>query len=121
MDSGQMSSPLSRFVRMMMLTLVLGLAMARPAAAADDDAPAILRDTESEQMFNDIARPLIQAAKLDEKSVKVILINDDEINAFVAGSQNVYVNSGLLLRADNVNQVQGVIAHELGHVAGGGG
>ena len=119
MDSGRMSSPLSRFVRMMMLTLVLGLAMARPAAAADDDAPAILRDTESEQMFNDIARPLIQAAKLDEKSVKVILINDDEINAFVAGSQNVYVNSGLLLRADNVNQVQGVIAHELGHVAGG--
>ena len=114
-----MSSPLSRFVRMMMLTLVLGLALARPAAAAEDDAPSILRDTETEQLFADVARPLIEAANLSDKSVKVVLINDDDINAFVAGSQNVYVNSGLILRSDNVNQVQGVIAHELGHVAGG--
>ena len=31
----------------------------------------------------------------------------------------VYIHSGLLTAADNVNQLQGVIAHELGHVAGG--
>ena len=113
-----MSSLLSRFVRMMMLTLVLGLAVARPAAAADE-GPSILRDTESEQLFNDIATPLVEAASLDKKSVKVILIKDDSINAFVAGSQDVYVHSGLILAADNVNEVQAVIAHELGHVAGG--
>ena len=114
-----MSSPLSRFVRTLMLTLVLGLGLAKPAAAAEDTAPSILRDTETEQLFADVSRPLIEAAKLSDKSVKVILINDDDINAFVAGSQNVYINSGLILRSDNVNQVQGVIAHELGHVAGG--
>ena len=113
-----MSSPLSRFVRMLMLALVLGLASARPAIAADE-GPSILRDTETEALFADIARPLVEAANLDNKSVKVVLLNDDEINAFVAGSQNVYVNSGLLTRADNVNQLQFVIAHELGHVAGG--
>ena len=119
MDSGRMSSPLSRFMRMLMLTLVLGLACARPAAAADDQGPTVLRDTETEQLFNDIARPLIQAAQLDDKSVDVVLLNDDEINAFVAGSQNVYVNSGLVLAADNANELQAVVAHELGHVAGG--
>jgi predicted Zn-dependent protease len=113
-----MSSPLSRFVRMLMLALVLGLASARPALAADE-GPSILRDTETEALFADIAKPLVEAANLDNKSVKVVLLNDDEINAFVAGSQNVYVNSGLLTRADNVNQLQFVIAHELGHVAGG--
>src|SRR5512132_3210564 len=113
-----MSSPLSRFVRMLMLALVLGLASARPAVAADE-GPSILRDTETEALFADIAKPLVEAANLDNKSVKVVLLNDDEINAFVAGSQNVYVNSGLLTRADNVNQLQFVIAHELGHVAGG--
>lgn len=113
-----MSSPLSRFVRMLMLALVLGLASARPAIAADE-GPSILRDTETEALFADIAKPLVEAANLDNKSVKVVLLNDDEINAFVAGSQNVYVNSGLLTRADNVNQLQFVIAHELGHVAGG--
>jgi predicted Zn-dependent protease len=113
-----MSSSLSRFVRMLMLMLVLGLASARPAVAADE-GPSILRDTETEALFADVAKPLVEAANLDNKSVKVVLLNDDEINAFVAGSQNVYVNSGLVTRADNVNQLQFVIAHELGHVAGG--
>jgi predicted Zn-dependent protease len=113
-----MSSPLSRFVRMLMLALVLGLASARPAAAADE-GPSILRDAETEALFRDVAAPLVEAANLDNKSVKVVLIRDDEINAFVAGSQNVYVNSGLMTSSDNVNQLQAVIAHELGHVAGG--
>ena len=113
-----MSSPLSRFVRMLMLALVLGLASARPVAAADE-SPSILRDAETEALFRDIAAPLVEAANLDNKSVRVVLIRDDEINAFVAGSQNVYVNSGLLTSSDNVNQLQAVIAHELGHVAGG--
>ena len=116
-----MSSPISRLVRSLMLALVLGLAFARPAAAAgqEDQGPAVLRDTETEALFNDVARPLAEAAKLDTKSVNVTLLNDSDINAFVAGSQTVYVNSGLILAADNVNQLQGVVAHELGHVAGG--
>ena len=66
-----------------------------------------------------VSDPLIQAAGLDPKSVKVVLVNDPEINAFVAQGQVVYIHCGLLTAADNVNQLQGVIAHELGHVAGG--
>ncbi|MBA2467218.1 MAG: M48 family metalloprotease, partial [Sphingomonas sp.] len=76
------------------------------------------RDTETELLFRDISKPLISAAKLD-KGTNVVLLNDPEINAFVAGGQTVYIQSGLLIAADNVNQLQGVIAHELGHVAGG--
>jgi hypothetical protein len=41
------------------------------------------------------------------------------INAFVAGGQIVYVHSGLIDAADNANEVQGVIAHEIGHIVGG--
>jgi predicted Zn-dependent protease len=119
LDSGRMSSPLSRFVRMLMMALVLGLALARPAAAADDEGPTSLRDSETEVLFRDISKPLIEAANLAPASVRIVLLNDQDINAFVAGSQNVYVNSGLILASDNVNQVQAVIAHELGHVAGG--
>lgn len=113
-----MSSPLSRLVRMLMLALALGLATARPAAA-QERGPSILRDTETEALFDEVAKPLVEAARLDPKSVKVVLLNDSEINAFVAGSQNVYVNSGLITNSDNVNQLQAVVAHELGHVAGG--
>ena len=79
----------------------------------------MLRDSETELLFKDVARPLIKAAGLDPNSVQVVLLNDPEINAFVATGQTVYVQSGLIEAADNVNQLQGVIAHELGHVAGG--
>jgi len=115
-----MTSPLSRLMRMVMLALMLGLALARPASAAEEkEGPSALRDSETELLFRDISAPLVRAAKLDPRNVRVILLNDREINAFVAGTQDVYVNSGLILASDNVNQLQGVIAHELGHVAGG--
>ncbi|MEO5611946.1 MAG: M48 family metalloprotease [Sphingomicrobium sp.] len=97
-----------------MLALVLACAVARPASAQ-----SVLRDSETELLFADISRPLIIAAGLDPKATNVALLNDPEINAFVATGQTVYIQSGLLVAADNVNQLQGVIAHELGHVAGG--
>ncbi|WP_368039998.1 M48 family metalloprotease [Sphingomonas bacterium] len=94
--------------------LALAALVARPAAAQ-----SILRDAETEAMFADMAAPLVTAAGMDPREVKVVLINDGDINAFTAGGQTIYVNSGLLAAADNANQVQGVIAHELGHVADG--
>ena len=105
---------MTRCLRLAMLALLLAFAAAQPAAAQ-----SVLRDSETELLFRDISRPLIQAAGLDPANVKIVLLNDPEINAFVAGGQIVYIHSALLTAADNVNQVQGVIAHELGHVAGG--
>ena len=90
------------------------LLWAQPAAAQ-----SILRDAETESLFNDMSRPMILAAGLSPANVRVVLIQDDSINAFVAGGQTVYVHSGLIQAADNANQVQGVIAHELGHIADG--
>ena len=114
-----MSSGLTRFVRMLMLALALLVAAWQPAAAQDSDGAQILRDTETERLFKDMSLPLITAAHLDPASVNVVLINDPEINAFVAQGQTVYLQSGLIQAADNVNQVQGVVAHELGHVIAG--
>lgn len=111
-----MKSSVSRFTRLLMFALMLLTVSWQPAAAQDDSGPAILRDSETELLFKDISRPLIQAAGLDPGSVNVVLLNDSEINAFVATGQNVYIQSGLLDAADNVNELQGVIAHELGHV-----
>jgi predicted Zn-dependent protease len=111
---------LSRLTRVVMMALVLAVSFVQPAAAADDDSgPSVLRDTETEALFRDLSIPLIKAANLDPQSVHVVLLQDPEINAFVATGQTVYIQSGLLLAADNVNELQGVVAHELGHVAGG--
>ena len=115
-----MRSPVSRAARLLMLALTLAFAAWQPAAAQDDSGgPQVLRDTETEQLFRDMSLPLIQAGGLDPGSVKVVLLNDPEINAFVATGQTVYLQSGLIQAADNVNEVQGVVAHELGHVIAG--
>ena len=105
---------MTRLLRLLMAGLLLFFAAARPAMAQ-----SILRDSETELLFKQISDPLIEAAGLDPKSVRVVLINDSEINAFVSQGQVVYIHSGLLSQSDNVNQLQGVIAHELGHIAGG--
>ena len=109
-----MKANLRRPIRAFMLGLVLLFAAAQPAAAQ-----SVLRDSETESFFKDLSRPLISAAGLEPSNVNVVMLNDPEINAFVATGQTVYIYSGLIMKADNANQLQGVIAHELGHVAGG--
>ena len=105
----------SVFVARLALLLTLSFAIAaRPAAAQ-----SILRDAETEALFRDMSRPILEAAGLRPDNVEVVLIHDRSINAFVAGGQIVYIHSGLLAAADNANEVQGVIAHEVGHITGG--
>ncbi|MFT3967974.1 MAG: M48 family metalloprotease [Sphingobium sp.] len=82
-------------------------------------AQSILRDAETESLLAEASAPLVKAAGLDPRNAQVLLINDPSVNAFVAGGQIVWIHSGLLAEADNINQVQGVIAHELGHIEGG--
>jgi predicted Zn-dependent protease len=100
--------------RLLMLLAVAFAATAQPAAAQ-----SILRDAETEALFKDMSKSIIAAAGLRPDNVDVVLINDRSINAFVAGGQIVYIHSGLITTADNANEVQGVIAHELGHITGG--
>jgi predicted Zn-dependent protease len=88
--------------------------LAQPAAAQ-----SILRDAETEAFLKEISQPLITAAGLDPANVEIVLINDKSINAFVAGGQTVYLHTGLIDAASTANEVQGVIAHELGHIEGG--
>lgn len=94
--------------------LALALTAAQPAAAQ-----SMLRDTETEAFFRDLTAPLAKAAGLPEKNVDIALLNAPSINAFVAGGQIIYVHSGLIEKADTAAQVQGVLAHELGHIMGG--
>lgn len=103
-----------RLATMLALLCLTSFAAAQPAAAQ-----SVLRDAETEALLADMARPLFQAAGLSPANAKVVLIQDSSINAFVAGGQVVYVHSGLIDAADNANEVQGVIAHEIGHIVGG--
>ena len=102
------------------LTLaVAALALLVPSLDSVAQAQSILRDAETEAFFRDISKDMVVAAGLDPRNVQIILVGDSSINAFVTGGQNVFIHSGLIIAADNVGEVQGVIAHELGHIAGG--
>lgn len=107
---------MARIHRLATLLAMLCLASfaSRPAMAQ-----SVLRDAETEALLADMAKPLFTAAGLNPANGKVVLIADPSINAFVAGGQIVYVNSGLIDAADTANQVQGVVAHEIGHIVGG--
>ena len=82
-------------------------------------AQSLLRDAETEAFLKRAFRPILEAANLTPESVHIYLIHDNSLNAFVMGGQNIFIHSGLLLAADDVNQLLGVVAHESGHIAGG--
>ncbi|WP_169728409.1 M48 family metalloprotease [Geminicoccus roseus] len=101
---------------MAVLALVLLLA-ALPLRAAQ--ALVLLRDVEIETTIRELADPIFLAAGLDPSSIAIYIVNDNTLNAFVAGGQNLFLNSGLLIRTETPDQLAGVIAHEAGHIAGG--
>ncbi|GLV22060.1 hypothetical protein TomMM35A_19130 [Sphingobium sp. TomMM35A] len=103
-----------RWLRAAAIALASLALVAKPVMAQQ-----ILRDAETEAFMADMSGPLVSAAGMEPRNVQVLVLNDPEINAFVAGGQYVWVHSGLIAAADNVNQLQGVVAHELGHIEGG--
>lgn len=96
------------------MLLALALLGARPALAQ-----SVLRDAETEALLKDMSAPIIAAAGLEPSNVDIVLLDEPSVNAFVAGGQAIYIHSGLINEADTALQVQGVIAHELGHITGG--
>ena len=104
---------------MRILASLLAFIAALSLGATPAMAQSVLRDAETEAFLNDISDPLAKAAGLEPGNLDVVLINDPSINAFVAGGQIVYIHSGLIDAADSANEVQGVIAHEIGHITGG--
>lgn len=104
--------------------LVLGLAVAvsliiRPGlAAAQDQGETLIRDTEIEEILHKDADPIFKAAGIDPKTVSIAIIGTKELNAFAA-PRVMGVNTGLIMQTKDPNELQGVMAHEVGHLAAG--
>jgi predicted Zn-dependent protease len=108
-------------VRMALAWLVAAMLALAPAAAQQQrgESLPLIRDAEIEGLLRTYAKPIFQSAGIKPGSVHVYLINQKKINAFVAGGQRIFVNTGLLMQAKTPNEVIGVLAHETGHLAGG--
>lgn len=99
----------------MALCLALTLTLAAPAALAR----SFIRDAEIERTLSLMADPVLLAAGLPPDSVRLFIINDPALNAFVAGGRNIFLHTGLLEQMPDPATVIGVIAHEAGHITGG--
>ena len=108
--------PLSRLA----LVAAVAFSVALPAAPAraQDEGIALIRDTEIEEILRRDAEPIFKASGVDSKSIEILLIGGKDMQAF-AGPGVMGVYTGLILEADNPNELQGVIAHEVGHLAAG--
>lgn len=102
-------------IKLMIMSMMALLFMMSQSVSAQ----SLLRDAETEVFLKRAFRPIFEAANLTPESVHIYLIHDNSLNAFVMGGQNIFIHSGLLLAADDINQLLGVVAHESGHIAGG--
>jgi predicted Zn-dependent protease len=105
--------------RLTALLLAFAVVMAGIGPVHAQQAPQLIRDAEIEGLMRLYTRPIFKAAGINPKSVRVYLIADRRINAFVAGGQRIFVHTGLITQSKTPNEVIGVLAHEAGHIAGG--
>jgi len=92
------------------------VAMGRSYAQQVEHGAKMVTDPVVTEYVNRVGQNLVRNS--DAKvpfTIKVI--DTDEINAFALPGGFFYVNSGLILAADNEAELAGVMAHEIGHVA----
>ena len=87
-------------------------------AACSAVAQGIIRDAEIERGLRELAAPILAEAGLPG-STRILILNDDDLNAFVADARHIFITAGLLMRMESPDQVQAVIAHEAAHIANG--
>jgi len=92
------------------------IALGKQAAQEVEKTSKMVNDPIVTEYVNRVGQNLVRNS--DAKvpfTIKVI--DSDEINAFALPGGFFYVNSGLILRADEEAELAGVMAHEIAHVA----
>lgn len=102
----------SRMIQVMICCLML---MPLPARAG----VSLLRDADMEYALRQLAAPVLSAAGLSSSQVKILVIDDGSLNAFVADSQHIFLHSGLIMKIKSAPALQAVIAHEAAHISNG--
>jgi len=114
-----MTSTLFRACVAGLTAAAMAITTSLPSLAAEraGRSVSLLRDAEAETLIADYARPLLKAAGLGASTVQVKLVNDDTFNAFVADSRHIFINAGAIIDSKVPNELIGVLAHEIGHMA----
>ena len=80
------------------------------APPANAQRHSFIRDAETENTIRAYVTPLLLAARLEPSAVRIFFVNDKSLNAFVAAGQNLFINTGLIMRTADASEVMGVLA-----------
>jgi len=119
-------------LRPLALVLVLvsvGAGCATPVLSIDDERelgdkvaaealkePRIIRDNLVRHYIEDLGKRILDAAGPQPFDYTFYVLDDENINAFAVPGGHVFVHTGLILAADNMSELAGVMGHEVGHV-----
>jgi len=103
----------------LLLVGALILTLPKIVYAQSNHSFRLIRDVEIESTLKQWAKPIFESANLNPESVNIILVQSDQVNAFVAGGSNIFLYTGLIEKTESPGELIGVIAHETGHIAGG--
>lgn len=101
-------------LRASLIAAFLSIVTALPSRAV-----TLIRDPDIEHALDELADPILRAAGLNPGQVRVLLIDDRTLNAFVIDGRAIFIHTGLLLKLESAAQLQAVIAHEAAHIANG--
>lgn len=105
-----------RIKRILLQALLWATSLGVATAA---QAQTLIRDAEIEYTLRRLAQPVLNAAGLNSGGIKILVIKDSTLNAFVIDSQHIFIHSGLILKLKSPEALQAVIAHEAAHIANG--
>ncbi len=101
--------------RLIAAVALFSLLAATPARAAT----TLLRDADMEYSLRQLAAPILNAAGLSPNQVRIVVVDDHSLNAFVANTQYIFIHSGLIMKLKSAEALQAVLAHEAAHIANG--
>jgi beta-barrel assembly-enhancing protease len=90
--------------------------MGRQYAAEINRQLPIVQDAAIHRYINQLGNTIARAADPRGIQYTFYVVNSSQVNAFAVPGGFIYLNRGLIERADNMAEVAGVLGHEIGHV-----
>lgn len=78
----------------------------------------ISNNRRAQELVNQLGQFLAKHSDRPDIPYTFQVVEDRNLNAFATMGGFVYINTGTIAAADNIAQLAGVIAHEIGHIAG---
>lgn len=90
--------------------------MGRDYAIQINQQLPIVRDAEVNRYINLLGDSIARLTSAPEHNWTFFIVDSPEVNAFAVPGGYIYINRGLIARTDRMDELAGVLGHEIGHV-----